>query len=103
MQATSAPFNGYEMHMGETTGPDTASPVLHFSDQRPDGATSPNGRVQGTYVHGLFSNDTQRAAFLQQYDATSAPLNHSASVDATLDALAMHLEAHINIDRLLML
>jgi adenosylcobyric acid synthase len=102
MLATSAPFSGYEMHMGETSGPDTARPVLRFSDRRVDGAISANGRVAGTYVHGLFGDDTQRAAFLRPFGA-AAVVDHAASIEATLDALAAHVEAHIDIDRLLRL
>lgn len=101
MTATSAAFSGYEMHMGETSGPDTARPMLRFSDQRPDGAVSGNGRVAGTYVHGLFGGDAQRGAFLRHHGAEAAALNHDAGIEAVLDALAAHLEAHVDIGRLL--
>jgi adenosylcobyric acid synthase len=49
-----APFRGYEMHMGETAGADTARAMLRFADGRADGACSADGRVRGTYVHGLY-------------------------------------------------
>jgi adenosylcobyric acid synthase len=98
-----AAFRGYEMHMGETTGPDAARPMLHFADGRPDGATSPDGRISGTYVHGLFTDDTYRAAFLAELGAAPSAHRHDAAIEATLNALAAHLEAHIDIDRLLSL
>ena len=59
--ADGVPLSGYEMHMGVTTGPATAVPLVRFSDGRVDGAVSPDGRVAGTYVHGLFADDRQRA------------------------------------------
>ncbi len=101
--ADDAPFRGYEMHMGETTGPDTTRPMLRFDDHRIDGATSPDGRIAGTYVHGLFTDDRQRAAFLTRLGATPSSHRHDTTIEATLDALAAHLETHIDIDRLLTL
>jgi adenosylcobyric acid synthase len=98
-----APFRGYEMHMGETTGPDADRPLLRFDDGRGDGATSASGAVSGTYVHGLFTDDRQRAAFLRRGGAAPSAHRHDATVEATLDALAAHLEAHTDIDRLLSL
>lgn len=101
--SSTAPFHGYEMHMGETTGPDTARPMLRFADGRVDGAISVDGLVYGTYVHGLFSEDAQRAAFLAELGAPPSSYRHDATIEATLDALAAHLEAHIDIDRLISL
>jgi adenosylcobyric acid synthase len=98
-----AAFTGFEMHIGRTTGPGIADPLLRFADGRNDGAHSPDRRVSGTYVHGLFATDTARAALLHRFGATAAPRHYAAEIDATLDALAAHLEQHIDIDRLLSL
>ncbi len=98
-----AAFDGYEMHIGRTTGPGAAAPLLHFSGGRPDGAVSPNGRVAGTYVHGLFLNDAARATWLRSLGATAAPRSHDGEVEAALDALAAHLELHVDVERLLSL
>ncbi len=95
--ADGAAFAGYEMHMGETTGPDTARPLLRFTDGRADGAVSSDGRVTGTYVHGLFAHDDQRAALLRRFGAASSGLSHHASVDSVLNLLATHLEDHVDI------
>jgi adenosylcobyric acid synthase len=97
-----ADFVGYEMHVGRTTGPDTARPFLRLEAGRPDGATSADGRVAGTYVHGLFLADACRAAWLAEAGAASQP-GHDAGVEAALDELAAHLERHVAIDRLLSL
>jgi adenosylcobyric acid synthase len=99
--ADGQPFQGYEMHMGETTGPDCIRPFSMLDGGRPDGAVSEDGRVAGTYVHGLFSNDAQRAAWLSRLGATAAGIGYEAGVEATLDALAAHVEAHLDVGRLL--
>jgi adenosylcobyric acid synthase len=100
---TGASFSGYEMHLGRTFGPDCARPVLRFSDGRSDGAASADGRVSGCYVHGLFSAPAQRSALLSRFGGKGSGLSYEDSIDAALDGIAAHLEAHINLDRLLTL
>ena len=94
------PFQGYEMHIGQTQGPDCARPLLRFADERLDGAVSQNGLVAGAYVHGLFAGDRQRAAWLAQLGVASE-LEYEATVERTLDALADHCEAHLDLDAIL--
>jgi adenosylcobyric acid synthase len=98
-----APFAGYEMHMGVTAGPDCARPFARFADGSAEGAVSPDGRVIGTYVHGLFADDRQRAAWLSQLAAGTANIAYEGLIERTLDALAVHLSAHLDLDRLLTL
>ncbi len=100
--ADGVPFQGYEMHMGRTEGPDTARPLLVAAGWA-EGACSADGRVAGTYVHGLFADDAQRHAWLRRLGGAPAARNHDAEVEAVLDALAAHLEAHLDVDRLLSL
>jgi adenosylcobyric acid synthase len=97
------PFTGYEMHMGTTTGPDCARPFARLADGSPEGAVSSDGRVIGTYVHGLFGDDRQRSAWLERLGAGPSVIAHDALIEATLDRLAAHLAAHIDLDRLLKL
>jgi adenosylcobyric acid synthase len=97
-----AAFEGYEMHIGRTDGPDCARPLLRFADGRVDGAVSRDGRVMGAYVHGLFGGDWQRAAWLARLGAHSE-LAYESEVERTLDDLAAHLAAHIDLDALLKL
>jgi adenosylcobyric acid synthase len=100
--ATGRPITAYEIHIGRSTGPDCARPFAH-SDNHPEGAISADGRVMGSYLHGMFSDDAFRAAFLLDL-GISAPLrNHAAEVEATLDALAAHLERHLDVSGLLAL
>ncbi len=95
-----APFRGYEMHVGETNGPDCARPFLRFADGRLDGAISADGRVAGAYAHGLFADDRQRAAWLALLGATTA-ISYEATIERTLDKLADHCEAHLDCEALL--
>ncbi|MEJ0012976.1 MAG: cobyric acid synthase [Bauldia sp.] len=95
--ATGEPIAGYEIHLGVTFGPDCARPVVDLGG-RVDGARSLDGRVVGTYVHGLFAADGFRRAFL---DLPPSDVAYEAMVEATLDALADHLERHIDIAALL--
>jgi adenosylcobyric acid synthase len=101
--AGGAPFCGYEMHMGTTTGPDCARPFARLADGSPEGAISADGRVTGTYVHGLFGDDRQRSAWLARLGAAPSTIAHGALIEATLDRLAAHLATHIDLDRLLSL
>ncbi|MEM9061351.1 MAG: cobyric acid synthase [Pseudomonadota bacterium] len=98
--ATSEPIEGYEIHIGRTSGPDTMRPVAQIEDE-PHGAKSPTGQIQGVYLHGIFTSDSFRSAWLRGLGARSPELAYDAAVDATLDALAIHLEAHLDIDGLL--
>jgi adenosylcobyric acid synthase len=98
-----APFSGYEMHMGVTEGADCARPFARLADGSADGAVSPDARVMGTNVHGLFADDRQRAAWLERLGAGAATASYDGLVEATLDRLAAHLAASIDLDRLLSL
>jgi adenosylcobyric acid synthase len=95
-------FSGYEMHVGETSGPDCTRPFSQIGNHT-EGAVSANGRVFGTYVHGLFADDAQRAAWLTRLGARSAGLNYESEIDAVLDRLAGHLEKHLDLTALLRL
>jgi adenosylcobyric acid synthase len=97
--ATGAAIEGYEIHLGRSEGDDCARPLVMI-DGRPDGATSVDGRVQGTYVHGLFTGDAFRKAWLANLGIASS-LAYDAQIEAALDALADHCERHLDIDRLI--
>ncbi|MBN9304541.1 MAG: cobyric acid synthase CobQ [Devosia sp. 67-54] len=96
--AFGAPIHGYHMHLGVTTGPDTAHPFATV-DGHPEGAVS--GRVAGTYMHGIFASDQFRHAFL--HGIADPHLDYEAGVEAALEALADHLERHLDLDQILTL
>ena len=97
------PFGGYEMHMGITDGRDCARPFARLADGSAEGAISSDGLVMGTYIHGLFADDRQRAAWLRRFAAGPATIAYDDLIERTLDALAAHLAAHLDLDRLLKL
>jgi len=97
---TGATFHGYEMHLGETTGPATVRPLLHFSDGQVDGATSTDSRISGCHVHGLFADGAFRAAFLAQLGVRSTGEDYSRRIDQALDEVAGVLEGSLHIDAL---
>jgi adenosylcobyric acid synthase len=103
VQAVHAPsntgFHGYEIHIGRSEGPDRARPFAHV-DGTPEGAMRADGRVMGSYLHGMFRDDAFRAAFLAQFGAASTQ-GYDATVEATLDALADHVERYLDVDGLL--
>ena len=97
--------NGYEIHMGQTSGPDCERALLHIED-RFDGAISVDGRVMGSYVHGIFSDNGFRRRFLEDLaarrgrDISLADFDFAKNVDDTLDRLAAHLAAHLDMGAL---
>jgi adenosylcobyric acid synthase len=94
--ANGAAFDGYEMHVGRTTGPALSRPFLKI-DGMPDGAISASGRVAGTYVHGVFAKASARAELLAAFDVQSHGKDHNVAVDAHLDDIAAELERHMDI------
>jgi adenosylcobyric acid synthase len=73
--ASGADMTGYEMHIG---------------------------RTEGTYLHGMFAADGFRRAYLGGLGARAdGDLRFGDAVERTLDGLAAHLEAHLDIDLLL--
>ncbi len=99
--ATGAAVTGYEMHIGRTTGTGLDRPMLRLG-ARFDGAVSASGNVMGCYLHGLFAADGFRAAFLDAIAGRHAARTaFEAGVEATLEGLADHLEASLDLDRLL--
>ncbi|MFP6749385.1 MAG: cobyric acid synthase [Alphaproteobacteria bacterium] len=92
---------GYEIHLGVSEGPDMERPFIQI-DGRADGARSADGRVAGCYLHGLMAADGFRHAFLSGLRAREdSGVNYDHLVDKTLDALARHLETHLDLDRML--
>lgn len=91
------PLEGYEIHLGRTTGPDTqrASTVINGAD---DGAVSADGKVSGTYLHGLFSADAFRAKFLENLGVKGGGIDYRAEVERALDEIAAELETHLDCD-----
>ncbi|MDQ3945548.1 MAG: cobyric acid synthase [Actinomycetota bacterium] len=93
---------GYQIHHGRTVG---TGPWIELDDSwgaEPDGARSPDGRVLGTTLHGLFEADGFRTAFLTEVARRRAKpfgpsgVSFAAAREAQLDRLADLIEAHLD-------
>jgi adenosylcobyric acid synthase len=100
--------SGYEIHMGSTTLGPTAKPfaqLLRRSSSEVavlDGAVSADGRVFGSYLHGIFDNHGFRTALLNQVRMKKGLPTLSADCTSAdpFDLLAEHLERHLDLERL---
>jgi adenosylcobyric acid synthase len=97
--AFDAPLSGYEIHLGRTIGPDCLRPATVI-DGVEDGATSADGKVFGTYMHGLFSADLFRTRFLESLGVRGGGIDYRAEVERALDEIAARLEEHLDCDEI---
>jgi len=94
-------IDGYEMHVGETTGPDCARPLVNI-EGRADGAISTDGQISGCYVHGIFASDEFRNAYLQSLNAElTQTAAYRTTIDRALNALADRMEVCLDLDLVL--
>ncbi|MWC30612.1 cobyric acid synthase [Paenibacillus sp. MMS18-CY102] len=97
--------SGYEIHMGQTV---QLEPVysLFTLGNREDGAISQDGRIWGTYVHGIFHEDAFRRQWLDTVrtakgiEPIRSILPFSTRQDEAFDRLASHVRDHLNIEKL---
>ncbi len=103
------PFEGYEIHVGETGYLPTAIPIAKIAregvgNEADDGAISQDGFVLGTYVHGFFDNDQFRHHFIDSMRVSvglspvSRKANLTAEREARLNRLAEHLKSSLNVE-----
>ena len=96
------PVDGYEIHMGRTTGRDTKRAPF-VTESGPDGAASADGRVWGTYIHGVFGDGDFRGAWLASHGVHSDGGHHRDRIVRTLDELAGELEPVVDFNAMLKL
>lgn len=101
-------LEGYEIHMGETILGPAVEPFAHIISRSGnevevlDGAVTKDGRVFGTYLHGIFHNDSFRGAFLNRIRRKKGLVEREpARQDDPFDKLAAHLENNLDMDKLL--
>ena len=108
----SEPLFGYEIHMGRSVSRGSAQPLFRIVRQGgrpmdvPDGLAQPDGRVWGTYVHGIFDNDHFRRAFLHDLQRRSgrtntlsaAPFSFRRWKEEQFDRLAEHVRKHCDVE-----
>jgi adenosylcobyric acid synthase len=105
-----APVRGYEIHMGRPEGEVAGPPFLRLSKRNGtatsafDGAQSADGRLWGTYVHGIFDSAPFRRHFLNRLRAARGwppvAAGPGYDVDLELDKLADHVAASVDVDRI---
>ena len=98
--ASGQDIEGYEIHLGASHGPDCVRPFAQIGSTN-DGATTADGLVSGTYIHGCFASDKFRSAYLNTLGASSSDLAFESLIEKTLDELADHLEQYLDLDRIL--
>jgi len=96
-----AAVEGYEIHMGTSSGEALRSPLLRLEDGRLDGACSDDGQVAGTYLHGLFDHphacdSLLRWAGLQTGETHS---DYRELLEEHIDRLADTLEQHLDLEK----
>jgi adenosylcobyric acid synthase len=108
-------LKGYEIHMGETRRGDGAHPLFTIKDRNgkpvhvEDGAISEDGRVWGTYLHGVFDNDGFRSRLidrLREQKGIGKPdrpesIQFQSWKQEQYDRLADHLLKHLDIEKIL--
>ena len=97
---TGTVLTGYEIHLGRTPSEAPWVEITRRGESAcrvPDGAMSPNGRVWGCYLHGLFANDEFRRAWLTSLrsDFRPTPDTATARLQTGLDRLADAVAAAI--------
>ncbi len=94
-------IHGYEIHIGSSEGPDRSNPWICLDDKRVEGALSQDGRVMGSYIHGIFAADGFRQFFLEGlHKGRTNTTAYEVMVENTLDNLAEHLEENMDLDAL---
>lgn len=107
-------ISGYEIHSGRTVTcgvhEKETVPVFRIREEdgtgRNEGCATPDGRVFGTYLHGLFQNDLWRRTWLNSVrkDKRLSPLTSEISAEsrkvAAFDRLADHVSRHLDMERI---
>lgn len=94
---------GYEIHMGQT---ENRSPLLQVGRREGqavnvgDGACSADGKIFGSYLHGLFDNDALRGAWLESLGVRPMAGAFAERRSASYDRLADALEAALDMQQL---
>jgi adenosylcobyric acid synthase len=104
-------ITGYEIHMGVTTLDRSLRPFSRIfrrgdaSVTVEDGAVSPDGRIFGTYLHGLFENSRFREIYLNSIRLEKGMQlrrgTQKQSPHDPFDQLAEQFEKHLDLPRIL--
>ncbi|MFP5211965.1 MAG: cobyric acid synthase, partial [Acidobacteriota bacterium] len=103
---------GYEIHMGRSEPLGNARPLFRIVKRNGtpadvfDGLSHPDGRVWGTYIHGIFDNDSFRRSFLESVleragrsrALLSTGFSYRQWKDGQYDLLADHVRRHMDVE-----
>lgn len=107
MGLSGSAITGYEIHMGETTPIDDTKSFSTLEDGRSDGAVSADGTVMGTYLHGVFDNDSFREKLIETLKKKKNIASESEAVDfkafkeEQYDLLAETVENNLDMQKLM--
>ena len=97
--------SGYEIHLGRSIRLRNTRPFIQLHDGREDGAISYDGRVIGTYLHGIFQNRLYTRKYFNairaQKGLNSLPLDVKSDAekrDEAYEMLDCHVRQHIKMD-----
>ncbi|MBF0293828.1 MAG: cobyric acid synthase [Magnetococcales bacterium] len=95
------PVQGYEIHMGVSSGPALARPGF-FLAEKPHGALSGDSRILGGYLHGLFDLPEACSALLGWAGMREAHgVDMAWQREASFERMADWAEAHLDLARLM--
>ncbi|MEN8135609.1 MAG: cobyric acid synthase [Thermodesulfobacteriota bacterium] len=95
--------HGYEIHHGQTTS--SHGRALQMADGSEAGAVSPDGRIWGSYLHGIFDDDDFRRCFVDMLRSSRnlQPLGKVVAkydLEPAFDRLADIVRESMDINRL---
>jgi adenosylcobyric acid synthase len=95
---------GYEIHHGQSRS-SNAEPLVMQDDGTTGGARSPDGRLWGTYIHGIFDSDEFRRWFIDRLRvrrglSAKGRLCARYDIEPALDRLADAVRRSLQIDRI---
>jgi len=96
-------IEGYEIHMGDTQTQSSWLEITHRNGRQvkiPDGSVSPDGKIWGCYLHGIFANDAFRHAWLESLGRQGEVASQSARFEKSLERLADAVENSLDMDLL---
>jgi adenosylcobyric acid synthase len=103
-------FSGYEIHLGETLLGNGTQPLFRLQRlgddvSHDDGAISADGRIFGTYLHGLFDSGEGLALLLKHWrtvcgkqESTASVIDPLAERERRYDALADHYRRDLKME-----
>jgi adenosylcobyric acid synthase len=104
LQLGNVPVRGYEIHAGISTGRALLKPTAVLEGARPDGAISDDGRVFGTYIHGIFEEPEACEALLKWAGLREPQkIDYRTVREQAIERLADTVEAQLDMTKILAL